>query len=148
MILVTILSVSFKFQLQKKTKKKNIKTSRNIDPDSINRFKLALSRVTWNDVYQSNDVNESFNLFWSTFSDLFELHFPYVSRKPNKNLHKINEYMTAGLLVSRSTKNKLFVNMTNRPTDHNTRKYKTYRNIYNSLVRKSRKLMYAEKLFM
>jgi hypothetical protein len=88
-----------------KSLKQNNKPSHNFNLDNINWFKQALANVTCNGVYQSHNVNEGFNMFWTTFSDLFKLNFLFVSRKINKNIHKLNEHMTADLLISRSTKN-------------------------------------------
>jgi hypothetical protein len=54
--------------------------------------------------------------------------------------------MSQGLLISRANKNKLHKAYIANPTPVNVLKYKTYRNIYNSLIRKSRKLFYQQKL--
>jgi hypothetical protein len=43
------------------------KPSPNFNPESINRFKQSLSNVSWNDVYQTNDINKSVKRFWATF---------------------------------------------------------------------------------
>ncbi len=51
--------------------------------------------------------------------------------------------MTTGLLISRTTKNKLYIKSISHPTDVNVSLHKTYRNIYNTLIRKSRQIYYA-----
>jgi hypothetical protein len=110
------------------------------------RFKTALSLISWNDVITNPDVNSSFDVFWNIFKDLFDLHFPYTSSKFNRNFHKLSPFMTAGLLISRSTKNSLYLKSVAHPSNTNTAAYKQYRNVYNVLIRKSRQLHYASSL--
>ncbi len=54
--------------------------------------------------------------------------------------------MTTGLLTSRITKNKLHLKSVAYPSAFNTQTYKAYRNLYNSLIRKSRQLFYSSNL--
>ena len=61
-------------------------------------------------------------------------------------MHKINGFMTAGLLISRITKNKLHKKSLVDPSPVNITKYKNYRNIFNTLVRKSKIQFYEESL--
>ncbi len=54
--------------------------------------------------------------------------------------------MTAGLLISRSTKNSLYLKSISHPSNINVSAYKQYRNVYNAFIRKSRQLNYASSL--
>jgi hypothetical protein len=54
--------------------------------------------------------------------------------------------MTNGLLISRTTKNKLYLKSVSHPSDANSQTYRIYRNLYNSLVRRSRQLFYTTDL--
>jgi hypothetical protein len=54
--------------------------------------------------------------------------------------------MTRGLLVSRINKNKLHKAYLVNPTPTRINHFKTYRNIYNALIRKSKKLYYQQQL--
>ncbi len=56
--------------------------------------------------------------------------------------------MTSGLLVSRSTKNLLYKNYLTRRNNDNFIKYKTYRNLYNSTIKLSKKLTIQNKLLV
>jgi hypothetical protein len=122
------------------------KPTRLFSLENHQRFKLALSQISWLDTINSTDVNRSFDLFWNTFKTLFDMHFPLVTRQPNCNLHKLNPFMTTGLLTSRITKNKLHLKSVAYPSAFNTQTYKAYRNLYNSLIRKSRQLFYSSNL--
>jgi hypothetical protein len=54
--------------------------------------------------------------------------------------------MTRGLLISRINKNKLHKAYLVNPTPTRINHFKTYRNIYNALIRKSKKLYYQQQL--
>jgi len=54
--------------------------------------------------------------------------------------------MTQGLLVSRQTKNNQHKTALVYPTEYNINSYKSFRNLYNKILRKS-KALYFEKSF-
>ncbi len=58
-------------------------------------------------------------------------------------MHKINKFITAGLLVSSKTKNYFHKKSLKSPTASNLLNYRTHRNIYNSTLRLS-KIQYFE----
>jgi hypothetical protein len=78
--------------------------------------------------------------------ELFELNFPLTKVKRNRNYVKINEFMTAGLLISRRKKNSLFKKQLVSPTPEHIEHFKSYRNIYNAVLRKSKKMYYEETI--
>ena len=115
----------------------DIKPKRNFSQFNLRRFKEALGLCTWNNTLSNNDVNNSYDNFWNDFHTLFELHFPLIKVKFNRNVHKKNNFMTNGLLISRATKNTLHKKAIINPTLYNEH-YKKYRNIFNSLIRISK----------
>jgi hypothetical protein len=106
---------------------------------NMTNFRNDLANLSWNNVLQCNDVNESYDMFWADFKCLYDLHFPVVTIRFNKNYHKINEFMTNGLVTSRRTKNRLLQIYLNDPSEINQKKYRDFRNLYNKLVRVSKK---------
>jgi len=54
--------------------------------------------------------------------------------------------MTEGLLTSRKNKNTLHKKMISDPTVANINAYKTYRNVYNKILRAGKKLFYEKSL--
>ena len=70
--------------------------------------------------------------------------FPVKKTKFNKNLHKICNYMTQGLLVSRQSKIKLHKISIQSPNSSNIERHKKIWNLYNTVMRASKK-MYFEK---
>ena len=124
-----------------------IKLSRNFCETNMIGMRNALEQITWNNVLALDDVNNAFEEFWSTFNTLYELYFPLTSSKFNRNVHKINDYLTKGLLISRNKKNVLHKLYLKTPNEYNETTYKTYRNLYNTLIRKSKKLHLSDLLF-
>jgi hypothetical protein len=124
--------------------KQNIK--RNLSNENIERFRISLQNLNWNNVTMINDTNESFDEFWQTFQDLYVLHFPIKRTRFNKNVHRITNYMTAGLLISRSNKNKLHKISLTQPTEINRDNYIAYRNMYNKLIKLSKKLYFEDNI--
>jgi len=106
---------------------------------SLSNFKNALSNLTWRDVLLSRDVNLCYDTFWNTFSPLLDIYFPKMQVKFNKNIHKKNKFMTKVLLISRTTKLNLHKTSILDPSPHNILKYKTYRNLFNKILRASKK---------
>jgi hypothetical protein len=90
-----------------KTKNKE-KLVRNFSEDNKDKFRLALSSLNWAFVTSVDDANDAFSIFWETFSSLYDIYFPLEKRKFNKNVHRINAYMTAGSMKSRLTKMSLY----------------------------------------
>jgi hypothetical protein len=73
------------------------------------------------------------------------MHFPVKKIKFNSKYHKINQFMTAGILISRRNKFDLQKKALSNPVSY-MQMYKNYRNMYNSVVRASKKL-YIEENF-
>ena len=119
---------------------------RDMSRQNMIRFRDDLRNLNWRDVLNCNDVNVSYNLFWQDFKSLYDIHFPLKSVRFNKNLHGINKFMTRGLLISRITKIKLLKQSVKNPNIVSSEAYRKYRNIFNSVLRASKKLYYKNQL--
>jgi len=106
------------------------------------KFKTALNNINWNVVRDAEDAQVSYNSFSDIFFNFYELYFPKVTLKVNKKIHKIEPWFSAGLLVSRNTKFLLSSICSKNPSPFNTTKYKTYRNLYNHVLRDAKKKYY------
>ena len=93
-----------------------------------------------------SDANIAYDEFWNTFSSLYDIYLPVIKIKINKNIHKVNGFMTRGLLISRCTKNTLHKRYLIDPSAINKSAFTNYRNIYNSLIRLSKKEYFADNL--
>jgi hypothetical protein len=106
---------------------------------NIDNFKESLRMLRWANVINNNDANLCFDNFWNDFSLLYDLHFPLRKVKFNVNYHKIKSYMTTGLLTSRRKKLDLQKKALLNPDMYSVM-YRNYRNMYNSVLRASKKL--------
>lgn len=122
------------------------KFSRDFSIENIERFKQALSNQSWFLVLNSTDTNESCDFFLNTFFELYEIFFQIRRVKVNKNYHPICPFMTKGLLISRRQNLKLANKARRFPSLINKDTYKSYRLIYNKMVRLSKKLHYNKKI--
>ena len=134
--------------VKKKTvpKTKGYFYDRQINKNSKEKFREALNNIQWNNVTCQDNVNTAYDEFWNTFSSLYDLYLPIVKIKLNRNIHKINGFMTKGLLISRSTKNIIHKRYLFDPSATNKTTYLNYRNIYNKLIRLSKKEYFADNL--
>jgi hypothetical protein len=71
----------------------------------------------------------SYDLFMKCFLDLFNLKFPIRTVRFNKNIHKLEKWITTGLFISRRTKISLGKTATKNPSLPNKEKYVAYRNL-------------------
>jgi hypothetical protein len=117
-------------------------TFKSFSTENMNLFRDELRNLSWNTVLREQDVNLALDHFLDTFTTLADLCFPEKKRKINKNLNGIKEFMTKGLLISRKRKNVLFKNKLLYPTDVNINNYRIYRNIYNAVIRRSKKIVF------
>ena len=121
-------------------------SKRNMSGQQMLNFKDAIRNLRWQNVTSCNNVNESYQIFWNDFETLYDLHFPLIHSKFNRNIHGLNKFMTRGLLISRVRKNLLLKNCAKNRTLENASAYKTYRNLYNSVLRASKKLYYKDQI--
>jgi hypothetical protein len=136
--------LSLPLQCNSNNAKTKSKSSRIFSLPNLTSFKNDLGALTWNDVITLNDVDACFNIFWDNFSTLYDLHFPLTNHNFNKNKCSKHDFMTTGLLISRTRKIELHKMSIINPTLY-LNNYRTYRNMYNSLIRASKKLHYDAK---
>lgn len=131
-------------KLGSKSKSRNTtaKTYRNMSDENMNKFKLCLSNLHWQEVLDLENPNDGFNCFWETFHTLFEINFPLLTRTCSKNNTKLQGFMTQGLMISRKKKLKLYKKSLVNPSTNKSNAYKSYRNLYNKVVRASKMLYY------
>ena len=116
--------------------------TRNFSKSNLLSFNNALLALDWSSVTSCNDVETSYNNFHDLFHSLYDLYFPLKKFKFNKNYHKLESWMTSGILISRLEKNRLFKYSRSNPSSANINIFKSYRNLYNAIVRAAKKMHY------
>ena len=124
-----------------KCMKKRLYTTAKLDD-----FKRDLQSINWKPVTDMTDVDTCYDQFWQIYSKLHDHHFPLTTTKFNKNVHRISDFMTTGLLISRSTKLKLHKVALTDNAPFNWIQYRTYRNIFNKTVKLSKKIHYQNNI--
>ena len=132
-------------QTQKKEKPKSF-ISRDITTEKINQFNEMLSMNIWENVLNDLNPQSSFDKFYEEFDSAFNLYFPIREVRFNKNIHKIEGFMTGGLMISRLKKLELGSIFSKNKTEENNIAYTTYRDIYNKAIKDAKKIFYREQL--
>jgi len=115
-------------------------TSRIFSEGAFIKFADLLRRISWHDVLNCQDTQLSYDNFHDTFFELYNLHFPPVTKKFNKNFNKLEKWMSGGLLTSRRTKNSLYKAYLASPQPAFKERYIKFRNLYNKTVRAMKKV--------
>ena len=132
----------------KKNKIKQLKLkTRNFSQNNVNRFKNALSNYNWSHVTnEANCPQAAYTNFDCTLNSLVDIYFPLTTKKFNCNFHKIEPWMSAGILISRRRKNFLFSEKLKKPTLPNIQLFKQYRNLYNNVIRTAKKNYFQSQI--
>ena len=148
-ILVTSLSDHFPVTFMQKTVVRASSPyyveSRNFSQQNLLSFGAALRSLNWDHVTCHEDSQLSYDSFFDTFNNLYEFYFPTVKSKFNRNKHKVEMWMSNGLLISRAQKIKLCKLKFKSPTPVNILNFKNYRNLYNKTIRAAKKLYYEKQ---
>lgn len=123
-----------------------VTASRNFSAENINKFKLSLGGLNWGGVLAELATQPAYDAFSDIFLPLFDLHFPLKKTCFNKNVHKQEKWMTRGILTSRLTKLKLSKEHFANPSPESLESFKKFRNLYNKIVRTSKKLFFESEL--
>lgn len=117
-------------------------TIRSFSENKILDFKNLLEGQNWEAVMIIPDPDLAYEKFSEIFLMIHDNCFPTKEVKFNKNFHKLEKWMTSGLLTSRRSKNNLQKIYFKTPSKSNMEKFKTYRNLYNRLIKEARKIYY------
>ena len=121
--------------------------SRNFSIMNINRFKTALTNYNWNHVLSENNCPQlAYTNFITTFNSLIDVFFPVTQIKFNSNIHRIEPWMTTGILISRRRKNYLCKQHLKNPTVLSRNNFKNFRNIYNNIIRTAKKNFFHSQI--
>ena len=74
----------------------------------MDRFRSCLENLSWRNVLNSNDVDDSYNLFWNDFRMLFDQNFPAKKVKINELL--VNGEQITDPIVMANSINAFFAN--------------------------------------
>ena len=125
---------------------KFIKT-RNFSNENINSFKTLLEQANFQSTFnEQQNPQIAYDKFHEIFFTLFDAHFEEKTVRFNINIHKIEPWMSKGLLKSRRTKIELYSIYSKHRSVENKQIFDKYKNLYNKLLRAMKKLHYSKLL--
>ena len=115
-----------------------------INNTTTSSFQKLLKEETWNQIYVTSGINETFNIFQDIFLRYFEASFPitYSNRKS-----KQNNWITKGIRISCNKKRELFTQYRGN-TDNIQAKnhYKKYRTILRKVINEAKKQFFHKQV--
>ena len=137
----------FYFSQCKNISPKKTKISyRDFSETNIVHFSESLRSISWNRISSINDVHDSYNEFSNIFHELYNLHFPLLQKNLNKNAQGFEPWILKGILISRLRKIALCKASVKNPSPQLINEFKTYRNLYNKVIKTSKKLYFQSEL--
>ena len=88
------------------------------------------------------NTNEAYNFFHMKYTKLIDKHAPYRTLNKRESKTRQKPWLTKGILTSIDIKRKLFISYKKKKIQETYDKYKIYRDLLNTLCRKSKKLYY------
>ena len=122
-----------------------IKT-RMMNDKKMNNINKSLDQINWN-LLINDDIEGSFSRFIASVNAAINLHAPEREIKINAKKIIRNPWITAGLIKSSKTLDKLFSQQKDKPQHHPLKvKYKSYKNAYNKLKRLRKNAYYTNMI--
>jgi hypothetical protein len=124
--------------VNRRLKKFKVITSRQYTEKRVEEFKYMLSKESWQEVYQTLEVNSALQIFRENFGYYFNIAFPYKSKKLRNAQNK--DWITKGL--KNSGKKMRFLNVIKRKFNlsREAQAYiKRYQTIYRTVLKEAKK---------
>jgi len=131
---------------KKSTPPEPIVSKRDFSERNVEIFRQKLIITDFDDILDIGDAELAYNTFHDKFFTVFNNNFPERKIRFNKNFHKKEPWMTSGILTSRRTKNALAKESFVNPSEATRAEFKSYRNLYNRVLREAKKLYFHSEL--
>lgn len=112
---------------------------RDLSKENLDKFKNCMMQLSFNDVYETKDVNLATQSFHDLITQFYQLCFPKIRIKVS-NDYKKQKWVTKGLRKSCKTKRSLRFAYYKHKTLKNKSKYLLYSKILNQSIKLSQKL--------
>ena len=139
--------VFFSIQLSKqKLREGVIKIEKRIfNNRNITSFKEQLSLLHWRHIDFNGTVNEIYDMFLRTLTDIYDANFP-IREYILKDKDIKSPWITKGLKKSSKKKQKLYIKFLKTKTLEDEFKYKTYKSLFKKLRKKPKMTYYSKFL--
>ena len=103
-----------------------------------------LNKVSWDKVYNTEDVNKAYEMFYYDFVSIFNKCCPQTKVNLKKRNHK--PWLTKGLINACHKKNLLYKEQLGKSSELSRTRYKLYKNKLTAILRKADKMYYFNKM--
>ena len=120
---------------------------RRASKEKLENLNASLENVDWSCVYNSNDTNESFEIFLNVFHEQLDIHIP--KQKDNRVNYKTSPrlpWISKSLLRSINRKNRLYYKYKSKKSEASKTKYTLYKNTLTKTLRLAKKKYYSMQL--
>jgi hypothetical protein len=117
---------------------------RDLSKKNIIKFNQIISNYDWTNVTNLTDTQQSYSKFHQIYSDTFNSCFPF--KKPKTPYHERLPWLTDGIKKAIKTKHALYNKQLLRPNPTNVKKYKSYRNKLNTIIRNAERQYFESQL--
>ena len=118
--------------------------SRQLGAINMEKLNISLSSQNWDDILNEKDPNIASLKFQNILHDKLDTFCPFKQSAPHKSKLPSQPWFTSGLKVSSKRKKVLYKKSLRKPNKRDF--YRTYRNVYNKLVRLAKANYYADQL--
>ena len=139
------LATYHSFPVNKNPKAPRKITYRVYNQEAKEKFCGLMSSHNFDNIANDNNVESAFNDFFSVQNKYFNIAFPPKTKFCLKKYDPINQWMSKGLLISKSNKDKLFLKMLKLPSHTNKEKYRDFNSMYKKLCRAAKGNFFKEK---
>ena len=119
---------------------------RKFTPENIRRLQQSLRESDWSLVYNTQDVNSSYDNFISIINTNLDIHIPIRDIQNNYKKKPRLPWISHSILRSINRKNNLFYKYKKKPSERNRLKYVAYKNSLTKILRIEKKAYYTNKL--
>ena len=112
---------------------------------NIDKFKNTLHNRNWDDIQKIADPNKAYKYFLDIFTDIYDNSITKLEVKI-KFKNDQSPWITKGIAKSSKKKQRLYEKFLKNRTPENEETYKTYKNLFKTVKKRSKKKSYTEKL--
>ena len=112
---------------------------------NIGKFKNTLHNKNWDDIQKIEDPNKVYKYFLNVFTDIYGDSFPKSEVKVEFKSNQ-SSWVTKGIAKSSKKEERLYEKFLKNRTSKNEETYKTYKDLFETAKKRSKKKFYTEKL--
>ena len=132
--------IVFAIKTNKTTQRPVVKSTyeRSYFEKNIDKFKNILHNRNWDDIKKIEDPNKAYKYFLNIFIDIYDKSFPKSEVKVKFKSDQ-SPWITKGIAKLLKKKQRLYEKSLKNRTPKNEEKYKTYKNLFETIKRRTRK---------